>query len=153
MLNELARKIDFHSEREKPRKRIIVSTGNTSRVCGQDRKLKNSFVPYHSSHLDSCEDTKRFICSTNSLIPVLFTRCFTRIYFEKLSPHEAPGGIWVVLTVISGEKEMFNSQTSESFERNHRSLTVVLAYFVTQELIDKINDCNFDNSSWRSGWD
>lgn len=46
-----------------------------------------------------------------------------------------------------------NQLMIDTFKKQHKSLSITIADFVTQELMDKINDSNFDNSSWRSGWD
>lgn len=46
-----------------------------------------------------------------------------------------------------------NHLMTEMFQFSKRALTIVLADYVTQELIDKINDKNFRNSSWRGGWE
>lgn len=45
-----------------------------------------------------------------------------------------------------------NFMMAEGFQ-NPGGLNIVLADFVTQELIDAVNDCNFPNSSWRIGWE
>lgn len=45
-----------------------------------------------------------------------------------------------------------NQLVIDIFKEPPKSLYIVISDFVTQELMDKINDVNFDNSSWRSGW-
>ncbi|XP_008543823.1 uncharacterized protein LOC103568655 [Microplitis demolitor] len=46
-----------------------------------------------------------------------------------------------------------NYMMAQFFENPHFKLTIVMADFPPQELIDKVNDGNFPNSSWRSGWE
>ncbi|XP_008561141.1 1-phosphatidylinositol phosphodiesterase-like [Microplitis demolitor] len=46
-----------------------------------------------------------------------------------------------------------NEMMEYYFENPHRALIIVVADFVTQELMDKINDSNFPDSSWRIGWE
>ncbi|CAD6227417.1 GSCOCG00012010001-RA-CDS [Cotesia congregata] len=46
-----------------------------------------------------------------------------------------------------------NQLMIDVFEKPYKFLSITIADFVTQELMDKINDCNFDNLSWRSKWD
>ncbi|XP_057342258.1 1-phosphatidylinositol phosphodiesterase-like [Microplitis mediator] len=46
-----------------------------------------------------------------------------------------------------------NQMMENYFENPHRALIIVVADFVTQELIDKINDSNFPDPSWRIGWE
>ncbi|XP_008546330.1 uncharacterized protein LOC103570394 [Microplitis demolitor] len=41
---------------------------------------------------------------------------------------------------------------ADNFQKPHRALIIVIADFPPQKLIDGINDSNFHDSSWRSGW-
>ncbi|XP_057327159.1 uncharacterized protein LOC130668744 [Microplitis mediator] len=45
-----------------------------------------------------------------------------------------------------------NHIVTEYFENPRQTFIIVMADYPTQELMDKINDSNFPNSSWRSGW-
>lgn len=46
-----------------------------------------------------------------------------------------------------------NDILAYEFKRPRKGLAILFADFLTQELIDKINDANFPNSNWRIGWD
>ncbi|XP_057334461.1 uncharacterized protein LOC130673463 [Microplitis mediator] len=46
-----------------------------------------------------------------------------------------------------------NYVMTQRFANPHRALIIVMADYPSQELMDKINDSNFRNSSWRSGWE
>ncbi|XP_057317805.1 uncharacterized protein LOC130662877 [Microplitis mediator] len=46
-----------------------------------------------------------------------------------------------------------NKLMENSFQNPHRALIIIMADFPTQGLMDKINDSNFPNSSWRIGWE
>ncbi|XP_057335145.1 uncharacterized protein LOC130673949 [Microplitis mediator] len=46
-----------------------------------------------------------------------------------------------------------NYMMAQHFENPHSGLIIVMADYPPQELIDKVNDSNFPNSSWRSGWE
>ncbi|CAG5076063.1 Protein of unknown function [Cotesia congregata] len=45
-----------------------------------------------------------------------------------------------------------NDILAYEFKRPKKGFAILFADFLTQELIDKVNDANFPNPNWRIGW-